>query len=279
LSDRSQFEHLAFRKLVATGNDFIFIDARRPLPGAFANASREDISRIICKRNFGIGADGVVFVESDQDSRLRWDFYNSDGSSAEMCGNATRCMGRWAERELGAATVEFQTRVGKVRASVVRGGIASRLSFVRARVSPLSFSIDGENRAAYFVNTGVPHAVVVVDDIQVAARAEREIRALRFHPAAGERGANVTFLEIREKDLFATVTYERGVEGLTLSCGTGVLAAAAVGLELSGGGLSASVQTPGGDLLVRYEEGREGATLSGPAELVFEGQLSEEILK
>ncbi len=272
-------------KYVATGNDFLFIDARARLPGAFVIASRSRLASRLCDRHFGIGADGIVFVENSDRSRdaksntprLKWDFYNSDGSTAEMCGNASRCMGRWAERVLRANAVEFETVSGVVRCEIQGAEVASHLSEVRVDFKALKFRADGVERSATLVNTGVPHAVYEIDDVKRASTANDIIGALRFHPSCGEKGANVTFMQRLSEDRFSTVTFERGVEGFTLSCGTGVLAAAAVGLRERGGG--AAVQTPGGELSVRFGDGLKGATLRGPARFVFETSISEEFAK
>lgn len=281
-SNQSSFE-LAFVKLVGTGNDFIFIDARTALPFGFSSLDRREFVRRMCHRHFGIGADGVVFVESSPiESRLKWDFYNSDGSSAEMCGNATRCMGRWAEQLLNRNEIEFETVAGLVRASTQGSMIASELPFVSADLRKIEFDLEGRREKAYLVNTGVPHAVFEISRLSEASRYQDVIQALRFHPESGPRGANVTFLERASGSSYKTVTYERGVEGFTLSCGTGVLAAAAVGLSAhpsSSGVLQAEVETPGGELTVRFKDGFRGVTLIGPATVVFSGQITTEFLK
>jgi diaminopimelate epimerase len=269
-------QSLLVYKLVATGNDFIFVDARKALPSAFASVERAVFARKICDRHFGVGADGLVFVEDK--GGLSWDFYNSDGSHAEMCGNATRCMGRWANLIVGVPGVEFMTAAGLVRTKIEANLIASELPFVKADIKQFSFGGD-KKREAFFVNTGVPHAVVDIDSISRAADDREALSALRFHPITGLRGANVTFLETISKTEFRTVTFERGVEGFTLSCGTGVLAAAAVGLSRAGGAMDAQLETPGGKLTVHYGLGFKGVTLTGPAELIFSIEMTERILK
>jgi diaminopimelate epimerase len=270
---------LPFSKIVGTGNDFVFIDARVALPASFAALDRAELVRRLCDRHFGVGADGAVFVETtNQADHLRWDFYNSDGSIAEMCGNATRCMGRWAERHLCAREVRFETLAGLVHAKCDGAMVASELPFVHARMTEIEFEAAGRKRIAHLVNTGVPHVVYAIEDIQQAASCQEEIRALRFHPAAGPRGANVTFLAVHGPQKFSTVTFERGVEDFTLSCGTGVIAAAAVGLSASGKS-SAKLETPGGSLEVQFGANLHGVVLKGPADLVFVGQFSQRFLK
>lgn len=271
---------MKFTKLVATGNDFIFIDARDATVVGELNLRRPEIARKVCARHLGVGADGMVFVENcsaDDGSGYRWDFYNSDGSTAEMCGNATRCMGRWASHVLGASEIRFKTQAGWVVAKTEGGVVSSELSFIQAILSPLTYRSAGVDKVAQLVNTGVPHAVIEIEDISLAKRCLEDVRALRFHVGAGVRGANVTFLQALGANEFSTITFERGVEDFTISCGTGVLAAAAVGLARAGGN-RARVHTPGGQLEVQYGENLKGVILKGPATLICEGELSKEVL-
>ena len=269
-------------KIVGTGNDFLFIDARAGLEQGFSRIPRSEISRKLCDRHFGIGADGVVFVESSQPApRLKWDFYNSDGSEAEMCGNASRCMGRWAKHELGLPSIEFDTIAGLVRTSAdsdPEQTVISVLDYVQITFQPISYDAAGVLRQAHLVNTGVPHAVIEISNIQNAKNAVDDIRALRFHPAAGPKGANVTFLQIISEQKFATITFERGIEDFTLSCGTGVLAAGAVGLSRAAH-LEGDLTTPGGQLHVSYGKNWRGAILKAPAQFLFETAVSEEFFK
>ena len=269
---------LPFTKLNATGNDFVFIDARRTLPTEFSTIARAELAKRICDRHFGIGADGLVFVEQGSaPALLKWDFYNNDGSHAEMCGNASRCMGRWAAANLDAKSVSFETAAGLVTASTEGNSIASSLEYLKLSFTALPFERAGRRAEAQLVNTGVPHAVFEAADLSKRESLVEVINALRFHPLAGQKGANVTFLQKHSAESFSTVTFERGVEDYTLSCGTGVLAAAAVGL-LGTGKTRAKVKAPGGELEVRFGE-KQGAVLVGPADLVFEGNLREEIAR
>jgi diaminopimelate epimerase len=273
---------LSFQKLVATGNDFVFVDARTPMAPAFAATTRSELAKKICDRHLGAGADGLVFLESSG-PRLKWDFYNNDGSSAEMCGNASRCVGRWAERQLGVDSVELETAPGLVRIAVAGQEIVSHIDYLHVDFSALEYEVGGRTKTATLVNTGVPHVVVELARIEDAVTSLADIRSLRFHPGAGTRGANVTFLSLTSTSEFNTVTFERGVEGFTLSCGTGVLAAAAVGLrkaQANGGAqMSAALVTPGGRLRVGFGSDWSGATLQGPARFLYEGVLNEEFLK
>lgn len=272
---------LSVMKLVGTGNDFLFIDGRAQLP---SGVSRPELVRRLCDRHFGIGADGLVFVEQNG-GRYEWDFYNTDGSHAEMCGNATRCLGRWASLKLGLNAIDFKTAAGPVHVDVRGDSIASYLNFVSAHPVLKTLTVAGRDVVVDWIDTGVPHFVAKVASIPEAMKDLDVIRALRFHPEGGPRGANVTFLEVVGPASFKTVTYERGVEDFTLSCGTGVVAAAAVGLQLAGAkpgaaiSLKADVEAPGGKLRVEFEPSFEGVTLIGPAVRVFETEINEEMLR
>ncbi len=280
---------LPVMKLVGTGNDFLFIDARDELPGPFAQIPRAEIVRKLCDRHFGLGSDGVVFVEQ-ADAKYHWDFYNTDGTHAEMCGNATRCLGRWAQLKLHLSSIEFQTLAGHVEVKVEGSNMSSYLHFVSAKARYMPLTVAGREVGVYLIDTGVPHFVAKVDDIAKARMQLEMIRELRFHREGGPRGANVTFLKVIGPSNFETVTYERGVEDFTLSCGTGVIAAAAVGLQWHDPNaaldssrptaqLTADVTTPGGILSVRFEEDFAGVTLTGPALKVYETELNEEFFK
>lgn len=274
---------LVITKLQGTGNDFIFIDARTPLPGKFAQTPRPDLVRQLCDRNFGIGSDGMVFVE-EKESGYRWDFFNTDGSYAEMCGNATRCFGRWAHSKLGLSEIDFETLVGKVKVTVSGDDVTSYLNFVTAQPRSVQLTLDSQKLEVFLLDTGVPHFVVQIEKLADTKKSQSIISALRFHPEAGPRGANVTFLEIVGEQKFKTVTFERGVEDFTLSCGTGVLAAAAVGLQIQArfrgepAKLEAAVEAPGGKLKVKYGPQFKTVWLTGPAVEVFETTLPESVL-
>ncbi|HVK61927.1 MAG TPA: hypothetical protein VM432_10270, partial [Bdellovibrionales bacterium] len=187
-------------------------------------------------------------------------------------------MGRWTKNHLGLDNVRFETSAGMVDVSVKDEQVASHLGFVKASLREITAEVAGKQVRATLVNTGVPHAVVRVDELEGADTQKELISAFRFHPAAGPRGANVTFLQVVGRAKVRTKTFERGVEGFTLSCGTGVIAAAAVCLKEQGG-LRAEVWTPGGELVAEFGSDFTGVTLIGPAVEVFETTISEEILK
>lgn len=275
---------LDFEKLVGTGNDFVFIDGRKTLPSWFEAMGRARMASWICNRHTGVGADGVVFIDratapdENGSSHVKWDFYNSDGSIAEMCGNASRCAGRWAERHLKAQSIQLETLSGVVRVEVFADYIRAHLSELKLIPENLPFALQGNARSAILINTSVPHAVLALEDLEQAALSQDAIQALRWHKKAGARGANVTFYQRVSDTEVKTVTFERGVEGFTLSCGTGVVAAAtAAYLENETRGLRHRhlvVVAPGGRLGVEFAADLTSAVLTGPAQFVFSGFIS-----
>lgn len=212
--------------MTGSGNDFVMLDGRHSPP---AEWTPEDI-RAVCARATGVGADGIVFVTPEKPGAIRMVYYNSDGSHAAMCGNAALCATRLAAH-LGmapAAGMRLETDSGSYesRAPGALPRAELHLGPVEApREVPGLGVRDTERRAALAV-VGVPHLVVLVDDVDQVAIVERG-RALRSDPAVGPAGANVNFLSPGPNTgEWRMRTYERGVEAETLACGTGAVAAA-----------------------------------------------------
>ncbi len=283
---------LKVEKYVGTGNDFIIIDEQQSLPLEVLKVPRSEIVRKLCHRNFGVGADGVLFLSRKTEDSFCWYFYNSDGSTAEMCGNATRCVGRWAQKNLGLSKIQLTTAVGVVRIESSERVVTTHLDYLSLEFQSLAVEVGGRKTVATFVNTGVPHVVVEVANMDAIESSEIRdvIKAFRFHPETGSKGTNVTFLRVSPpapgsvECALATTTFERGVEGFTLSCGTGVLAAAAAALvKLPNTALRilptalCMVKTPGGELSVQFGSDWRGASLTGPADFVYNANVSSEI--
>ena len=265
---------LAFVKMSGAGNDFVVLD-NRALSLAL---TREQIARL-CDRHFGIGADGLLAVEpSDQaEADFRMRYYNADGGEAEMCGNGARCFARFVHplRRANAEQVRFLTPAGLITAEYL--GDEVRINLTAPTEMKLHQRADfGWGEIEYhFMNTGVPHAVVVVAE---AERAEviahgRAIRRSAIFP----RGTNVNFVQVTDSAKLIVRTYERGVEDETLACGTGVVASALVTSRVHRLPLPLCVKVRGGDVLTvnARAEGdlfRE-VTLTGPATEVFSGEF------
>jgi diaminopimelate epimerase len=265
---------LSFTKMNGAGNDFVMIDNRE----ARIALTREQIAAL-CDRHRGIGGDGLLAVEPAQngaDFRMR--YYNADGGEAEMCGNGARCFARFASRLAGRKDrVSFETIAGVVSAELLGEHVRIETSAPHSLVLGAKLTVAGRELTVHFVNTGVPHAIVFVEDLEkvdvLAVGA-----ALRHHEHFAPRGANANFIQVLGPSALAIRTYERGVEGETLACGTGVCAAALIHHALTGGASPISVSVRGGDTLsVGFEKtanGYEHVTLTGPAAFVFDGQVA-----
>lgn len=258
------------------GNDFIVADNR---DGRLA-PTRDQVARL-CHRQFGIGADGLMLLVPSPSGRAdwAWQFWNSDGSDAEMCGNGARCFARFIQKVTAwdRPTVSFETLAGVITAEFEGERPTVNLTAPRdLRLREPVMTAAGPVEVSS-LNTGVPHAVVFVPDADQAMVQERG-RELRFHPHFGPRGTNVNFVQIKGPGHIRVRTYERGVEGETLACGTGVSASAMVTARLHGFGSPVTVDVQGGDQLrVGFVE-RDGrfdeVRLNGPATFVFEGVIT-----
>lgn len=265
-----------FYKYQATGNDFVLIDN---LAGKHSFSTEQVKS--ICDRRFGVGADGLMLIEKDETVDFNLQYFNSDGSQS-LCGNGSRAaVTMAASLGLVKGKAAFRAFDGIHEAEVAEGGI------VRLKMNDVKEIRKLED--GYFINTGSPHVIRFVTGVRHYPVVENG-REIRYSDAFQPGGTNVNFVEIEsEKNIFVR-TYERGVENETLSCGTGVTAAA-LAASLYQIPSPVSVKTRGGDLTVEFRArqtgeavGKAGALsgqggifeeiyLVGPAKLVFEGDL------
>lgn len=256
-----------FWKMHGAGNDFILADDRS---GGFPS-DEPSFRAGLCDRRRGIGSDGLLLIQASSVADFRMRFFNPDGAEADFCGNGARCIARLAH-EIGAAPADMriETGAGLVRAEILAPPLV-RLHLPPPKDWRLNLSIAWKNKELplHFVNTGVPHAVAVVDDLATV-----DVPALgafiRRHPLFAPAGTNADFIQIRGPDSLAIRTYERGVEGETLACGTGILAAALVAEKLGLVRAPVRVRAAGGDEL---EVGFAPLTLTGPAEHSFRGTI------
>lgn len=268
---------LEFWKLNGSGNDFIIIDNRE---GPFQEPDYRAFVRAICRRKESLGADGVIFLEREEGYDFRWRFFNSDGSEAEMCGNGSRCVARFAYlKGIAGPDMVFLTKAGPIKASVEGRRVKVLMPKPSGAKTGLSIIKDGREVTLDFINTGVPHAVVMTDEIEKVPVKELG-RFIRFHNLFQPQGTNVNFVAVNDQNHITVRTYERGVEDETLACGTGSVASALItsirGLTRS----PVSVTTRGGEILKIYFEGNKGSFeevyLEGDTTLVCKGFLFEE---
>jgi diaminopimelate epimerase len=255
---------LHFHKYHGTGNDFILLDNRT----GKISLSRAEVAGL-CHRRFGIGADGLMLLETTPDADFRMIYYNSDGGESTMCGNGGRCIVAFAYA-LGIIKDETQFLAidGLHLATVEPGGIIS----LGMKDVDAIHHYDGYD----ILDTGSPHFILAVNDT-TSADVFHTGRSIRNEARFAPDGINVNFVSRQGNDSLSVRTYERGVEDETLSCGTGVTAAAIAASGTATGNFSYQVQTPGGRLEVRFTKAApdtaQGVILRGPAVRVFEGDV------
>jgi len=264
-----------FTKMHGAGNDFVMIDnlnlGVRLSPAQIVE---------ICHRRFGIGADGVLLLEQPDTTEVdaTMVYYNADGSRAEMCGNGARCFTAFAlERGLGhEGTLRFTTDAGIVSAVVTNGLYRIELTRPTDLVLERTIELESGPIAIHSVNTGVPHVVHFVDDIDAVDLLPLGSE-IRHHPAFSPAGTNVNLAEIQKDELVRVRTYERGVEDETLACGTGVTAVGIIAHQVRNLARPIRLRVAGGsELQVDFEDSGSGpdkVTLTGPAAIAFTGTV------
>lgn len=268
--------HVPFYKMQGCGNDFVVIDNRE---AKVAEADMALWAEKVCARAFGVCADGIFFLDESDDPAqdYRWHFFNSDGSRAEMCGNASRCAGKLAHA-IGLAPAEhvFGTDAGPIKAQVLLDGpdagrVKVQLTPPQRTETNIKLDIDGEPLTIHFADTGVPHVVVFVDDIEALDIMNLGPK-IRYHDHFAPAGTNVNFAQVKSETTMLLRTYERGVEAETYACGTGAAATQLIANQLRLTDARADLTTTGGEVLsIFLEDGN--VFLQGAAELTFKGDL------
>lgn len=271
-------QNIPFYKMSGSGNDFIIIDNRKGL------VPEELLATIIvktCRRQMGIGADGLILIENSSQADFKWRFYNSDGSEADMCGNGARCTARFAlNMGIAQSPMTWETRAGIISAEVC--GAVAKVNMPTPQDLRMDYTInvDGEVLPVNSVNTGVPHAVLFtnnLDAMEIVALG----RAIRYHNEYAPKGTNVNFAAKDGENAIAVRTYERGVEDETLACGTGSIAGALIASRKFGMVSPVKVRTRGGEVLNVYftDDGAGGFKdiyLEGKIRIVYTGEFGPE---
>jgi len=271
---------LKFAKFHGNGNDFVLIDeySERKI----RENRKSSFSKILCSRRFGIGADGVIFLQKN--SKLKMRLFNPDGSEGEMCGSGMRCFVKYVldKGYVSSPEIKISTLAGEFTAKLYPKG---RTNWIEVNMGKPKFSCaeipaedEGEFKqeingfTVYACNTGVPHAVIFVEDLGKIDinKVAPQIRHSDFFP----QGANVNFVELHGKKIKIR-TYERGVERETYSCGTGATASAAIAHKNYCMERKIDVKTIGGPLKIILDE---DVKMIGPAEKVFIGEIEREKL-
>ena len=284
----SEMRHgIPFTKMTGSGNDFILIDNRDlKLSGEYGR----DLARLACRRKLSAGADGLILIENDPEVDFAWRFFNADGSEAEMCGNGARCAARFALLK-GITNKEifsFRTLAGVVEARV--SGQSARVAMPRPHSlqTDIPIEIDGHRISLDFINTGVPHAVNFIDSAgQLEEMDVHELgRAIRRHERFQPAGTNADFVFVAGPHNMQIRTYERGVEGETLACGTGCIAAALTAAARNHTDSPVDLLTRSGEkVTIHFEKISQGSVtsfsgvfLEGDAKVVYDAELWDETL-
>ncbi len=270
---------IQFTKLHGNGNDFILIDERER--EVIPEEMKGKFALLYCDRRFGVGADGVLFLQKSVSADIRMRLFQPDESEAEMCGNGIRCLAKYAfDTKYVNEQCTVETPAGRIGVRMwysEEGEFWARVQLNSPAFQRPEIPATGEgeyreeirNYSVYAVNTGVPHAVVFVDEIGTVD-IDAVAPAIRNHPTF-PHGANVNFVERSEENALRMRTFERGIESETTSCGTGAAAAAVIAHRLGMVGATVPVETAGGPLVVHIGDTLE---LEGPAYTVYSGIIS-----
>jgi len=268
---------IPFFKMSGSGNDFIIIDNRTPL------VPEDQLPQLIegaCRRKLSVGADGLILIEPSSSVDFKWRFFNADGSVAEMCGNGARCAARFATLHgIAGRQMAFQTLAGIIEADVGEHTVKIRMTDPVDLKTGFDLDLDGKRVRVGSVNTGVPHVVMTVADIE-AVDVVVTGRRIRYHRDFVPAGTNANFVAVEGGGRISIRTYERGVEDETLACGTGNVAAALILAHDRGLASPVTLTTRSGGLLTihfnRQGDRFQDVFLEGDARVIYSGELWED---
>lgn len=272
---------LPFLKVTAGGNDFVLVDNRN---GRLAG-DLSGLVRAVCHRRLGVGADGMILIQWSPRADLRMVYFNRDGREAALCGNGLRCVAYWAaSRRVAPSPMTVETGAGIMEAGWPAGDGPD--PWITVALPPgasreVELDVDGRAVRGILVEAGVPVLAVAAGSAHAAGSLD-DAPALRAHRGLGPAGANVTVYTPREHGLLEVRYYERGVEGETLSSGTGSIGAAVAAWRAGGGrGPFTCRNREGLETRLTLEEGAGGAlavTLAAPVAILYHGRLRRDLL-
>jgi len=277
----SRGKTITFFKMSGCGNDFILLDHRKKF---LADAELKKFASKICSHRLSVGGDGLILLESAKsgDADFSWRLFNADGSEAEFSGNGGRCAARLAYLlKIAPAQMTFETLAGRIKAQIHGENITIQFPKPNDLRLGLKIPVDGETYEGHFLNTGVPHLVYILSDLEKAAVLPLG-RKSRHHAMFQPSGTNVNFISVKDPHRIEMRTYERGVEDETLACGTGAVASALIAGALGEVSSPVSLKQRSGQVLevaFDWNGSQFGQVfLSGEARMIYEGQLWEEAL-
>lgn len=264
---------IPFWKMHGAGNDFVLVDDRAL---TFPAADKAWLAALGARRT-GVGCEGIILIQPSGKAHFTMRFFNPDGSEVDMCGNGARCIARLAyELGVAPARMAFETGAGLIEAEMV--GDRVRLGMTPPKDWRMNqvLDLDGMKRPYGFVNSGVPHVVMPVQDLD-GEEVAKTGAAIRYHKDFAPKGTNANFIAVTGPSALRIRTYERGVEAETLACGTGMVAAALISGRMGWVKPPVKVTCASGDVIeVNYvltADGAEKVTMLGPAAHVFTGVL------
>ncbi len=268
---------IEFYKMSGSGNDFIIMDNMNL---SLEVGDLSEFARKVCQRKISVGADGLVVIEPSDIADFKWRFFNADGSMAEMCGNAARCVARFAfMKGIAGREMSWQTIAGIISADVHDDIVKVKLTDPSPVESSIAIEADGQKFILDSIDTGVPHAVVFVDDLY-NCDVFNQGQKIRFHGHFYPRGTNADFVLVVDRHNIKVRTYERGVEDETLACGTGMVAATIAEAQRGLVESPVDVLTKSGEVLRVYFENQNGSWreihLEGGVKIVYQGLLFDE---
>lgn len=265
---------LSFSKMVGAGNDFILVDNR----SGVLKTKLKELANKLCQRQLSIGADGLILVEKCKIATVKMRIFNPDGSEAEMCGNGVRCLAKFSYDSKIVKKTKFtvETISGIIDITLKGDVVKAKLVDPKGLNRGIQLSLDDQIQKLSFINTGVPHAVQIVNslknvDVQTLGR------EIRYHDYFAPKGTNVNFVQIDGLNRISIRTYERGVEAETLACGTGSTAGALIAALTNHSKSPIEVKTKSGEILKihfsRTNEQFYNVYLEGKIKKSFEGRI------
>jgi diaminopimelate epimerase len=261
-----------FTKMVATGNDFIAIDARKP----DFNTMLSTLAKRLCHRRTGIGADGLLVVETSKTADFKMRIFNPDGSEPDMCGNGSRCIALYAKQQgIARASMSIETKAGLLSARVSGNKVKINMTDPKGINLDMKLRLKDKTYRLHYINTGVPHAVYYVNNLHTIDL-DCFGKAVRYHKMFMPEGVNVNIVKAGNNSSLTIRTYERGVEAETLACGTGAAASALISSCLKKFKSPVRVRAKGGDLTIYFKREKNifhDVFLEGEAKTVFTGSM------
>jgi len=272
--------HINFTKLSGAGNDFVIIDNRNRIVQKTVDSSLSNFIMKVCMRRMSVGADGLLLVENSEKADFKMRYFNSDGGEAETCGNGARCISRFAYiNGIANENMTFETIAGIYESEIIGDNVKVLMSDPSDIRLDFGLTLSSGEHKVCFANTGVPHVVFFVDDIE-----EADVfnigKETRYHKDFQPAGTNANFIQIQNPSSIKIRTYERGVEDETLACGTGSIASAIIA------GLKGRVSSPvemytksGSVLTIHFDisgESVKDVYIEGDARIIYSGELNQD---